>query len=160
MKLNDFEKWAVRYAAPAAFGLWLMLRQPATVWATPEAGLSYEPLFVQYENQYNLPRGLLSRIAYQESRYNQAAISPVGAIGLMQFMPATAADLGIDPYDAEQSISGAARYLKWLYDQLGTWPRALAGYNFGIGNVKAGRDWPLETQKYVQQICDDMGFTV
>lgn len=144
------------YLLIGAFILFL-LAKPETAWATPEPGRKYEALFLENTNKFNLPAGLLSRIAYQESRYDSTAVSPVGALGLMQFMPGTAEDLGINPLDPEQSISGAARYLSWLYGQLGDWKQVLAAYNFGIGNVKKGREWPLETVNYVRDISADVG---
>lgn len=134
-----------------------LLARPEVSWATPELGKKYEALFLENTNKYDLPTGLLSRIAYQESRYDSAAVSSVGAIGLMQFMPSTAAELGIDPLSPEQSISGAARYLSWLYGQLGDWKQVLAAYNFGIGNIKKKREWPLETVNYVRDISADVG---
>lgn len=158
MTEKEFRDWAIKWAIPAGFALYLLLR-PGEVWATPEQGLIYEPYFQQAETVNNLPAGLLSRVAYQESRYKPAAVSHVGAVGLMQFMPATAAEWGIDPGDPIQAISGAGRYLRWLYDQLGDWKLTLAAYNFGIGNVKRGKTWPAETVAYVAQISKDVGLT-
>jgi hypothetical protein len=66
-----------------------------------------------------------------ESAYNPQARSHVGAIGLGQLMPATAATLGVNPHDMHQNLDGSARYLLLLLDRFGTKELALAGYNAG-----------------------------
>jgi len=114
------------------------------------------------ERAHGLPAGLLSRLLYQESHYRTDIISgatrsPAGAVGIAQFMPATAAELGVDPLDPVQSINGAARYLRRLYDNFQDWQLALAAYNFGWGNVERGRTWPAETVAYVNDISADVG---
>lgn len=117
--------------------------------------------FRQAESRYGLPPGLLSRVAYQESRYDAAARSPAGALGLMQFMPATAREYGVQPLDPFSSIDGAARYLSALFARFGSWSQALAAYNWGPGNV-AGKGLaraPEETRAYYQSITQDVGIT-
>lgn len=111
-----------------------------------------------------IPTGLLARLLYQESHYRTDIIdgstrSATGALGLAQFMPATAAELGIDPLDPFQAIEGAARYLRRMYDAFGDWRLALAAYNAGPGNVKKYNGVPpfTETQKYVAEIASDVG---
>lgn len=155
MTKSDLERWSKVWAVPALFALYLLFKG-GSAWATPESGLKYEAWFNEAGAKYGLPVGLLSRVAYQESRYNPAAVSPAGAQGLMQFMPATAEEWGVHSFDAKSSIFGAAKYLRWLKDQVGTWELALAAYNFGIGNVKRGREWPLETVNYVRDISADV----
>ena len=66
-----------------------------------------------------------------ESGYNQSARSSVGAIGLGQLMPGTAAVLGVNPYDTNQNLDGSARYLLMLLERFGSKELALAGYNAG-----------------------------
>jgi soluble lytic murein transglycosylase-like protein len=61
--------------------------------------------------------------------------SSAGAIGVMQLEPATAAALGVDPYDLTQNIRGGVTYLKQMYDKYGSWNLALAAYNWGPGNL-------------------------
>lgn len=111
------------------------------------------------ENKYGIPFGLLVRQAWQESRFNPSAVSPAGAKGLMQFMPATAAEWGVSVFDPASSADGAGRYMKWLYGRVGSWPLALAAYNWGIGNVlRQGMDSaPAETRDYVAQIGGFLG---
>lgn len=111
------------------------------------------------ETRYGIPDNLLVRQAWQESRFNPRAVSPVGAQGLMQFMPATAKEWGVNAFDPASSADGAGRYMKWLYGRTGSWPLALAAYNWGIGNVlkKGMAAAPTETRNYVAQIGADTG---
>ncbi|MEW6127489.1 MAG: lytic transglycosylase domain-containing protein [Acidobacteriota bacterium] len=120
-----------------------------------------------------LPVGLLS-VAFVESRFNPLALSPKGARGMWQFMPATAARYGLTVEPAndhrthvEHSTRAAARYLRDLYRQFGDWKLAIAAYNAGENRVqriinKTGiRDFdemsrrgllPLETRNYVPAV--------
>lgn len=130
----------------------------------PKAAAPYTETISKAERENAIPEGLLARLLYQESRYRQDIItgkvrSPVGAVGIAQFMPATAKDLGVDPLDPTSAINGAGRYLRQLYNQLGTWSQALAAYNWGIGNVKRKgmAKAPAETRAYVAQITADTG---
>lgn len=104
--------------------------------------------------KYGVPSTILYKMMMAESGGNPNAVSPAGAIGLMQFMPDTAASLGIDPHDPYQSIEGAAKYLRQLYDRFGNFELAVAAYNAGPGNVeKYGGIPPFEeTQNYVRKI--------
>jgi soluble lytic murein transglycosylase-like protein len=97
---------------------------------------------------------LFLRLIQQESSFNPDAVSSAGAIGLGQLMPDTAADLGVDPYDAEENLRGSARYLRQQLDEFGDTRTALAAYNAGPGNVrKYGGIPPFEeTQNYVSKI--------
>lgn len=99
---------------------------------------------------------LLTKLANQESGFKQSAVSPKGAIGVMQLMPTTAQELGVDPNDLEQNVRGGVRYwAKQLKFFNGDTKLATAAYNAGAGNViKAGNKVPnfAETQKYVQNI--------
>lgn len=123
----------------------------------------YADAIAASEARNGLPADMLARLLYQESRYRADIIdgrtkSPVGALGIAQFMPATAAQLGVNPLDPFQAIAGAGRYLASLYRQTGSWSEALAAYNWGIGNVtRRGLDSaPTETRNYYTQILADV----
>jgi soluble lytic murein transglycosylase-like protein len=96
----------------------------------------------------------------QESAYRQDAISPKGAIGMMQLMPATAAALNADPYDPEQNVEAGTRHLRDLLVKYKDYPdqvkRALAAYNAGPGAVDKYNGIPpyRETQMYVNRIVE------
>jgi soluble lytic murein transglycosylase-like protein len=89
-----------------------------------------------------------------ESAYNPRARSHVGAIGLGQLMPATAAKLGVDPHDMHQNLDGSARYLLMLLNRFGSKELALAGYNAGPGAVEQHGGIPpyRETQGHVRKV--------
>lgn len=108
----------------------------------------------QVEREYGLPSGIVDAVIYQESRGRMNAVSPKGALGLMQLMPGTAAQLGVNPYDADQNIRGGARYLRQQIDRFGSIPLALAAYNAGPGAVLRYGGIPpyRETQNYVTTI--------
>lgn len=114
----------------------------------------------QLEKELGLPPGLLSAQMQAESGGNPNAISPAGAIGLMQFMPETAKQYGIDPTNPDQSLSGAARMDADLLKKYGgDVPSALAAYNWGQGNVdrKGLQNAPTETQNYITKIMGAIG---
>lgn len=97
-------------------------------------------------------------VAAVESAYRTEAISPKGAIGLMQLMPATAAELGANPHDPLQNADAGARYLRQLLlkykDTADPVRLALAAYNAGPGAVDKYRNIPpyRETQQYVERV--------
>lgn len=97
---------------------------------------------------------LLRAVAWTESRGHQKAVSPKGALGVMQLMPATAAEMGVDPLDPEANLHGGARYLARQLSRFQSVPLALAAYNAGPGAVVRWRGIPpyAETQAYVAQI--------
>lgn len=97
---------------------------------------------------------LFVRMINRESAFDPTAVSPKGAIGLGQLMPGTASDLGVDPNDPIQNLTGAARYYKQQLEAFGNPTIALAAYNAGPGNVRKYGGIPpfSETQKYVQDI--------
>lgn len=93
-------------------------------------------LIVQTAQQYGIDPILALAVARAESGYNQSAVSPVGAIGIFQLMPATASDLGVDASDLGQNISGGCKYLSRLQGWYsGRIDIILASYNWGPGNV-------------------------
>ncbi len=97
---------------------------------------------------------LLRAVAWTESRGHQDAISPKGALGVMQLMPGTAAELGINPLDPAANLQGGARYLARQLSRFQSVPLALAAYNAGPGAVIRWGGIPpyAETQAYVAQI--------
>lgn len=101
-----------------------------------------------------IPPHLFLALVKAESGFNPNAVSPKGAIGLTQLMPATAKSLGVDPYDPEQNLIGGARYLHQQYERFGTWPLALAAYNAGPTRVaKLGRIPNIvETKAFVARV--------
>ncbi|MCI7817942.1 lytic transglycosylase domain-containing protein [Klebsiella pneumoniae] len=118
--------------------------------------------FGALEGKYGLPAGLLSSVAATESGGDPYAVSPKGAKGPFQFMDGTARDLGLkgmDVYDPHKSADAAARYLRYLLDATGgDLEKALASYNWGLGNVqKKGMDnLPSETRNYVPKVMAGM----
>ena len=112
-----------------------------------------------------LPATLLDRLIWRESRYRTDIItgafkSSAGAVGIAQFMPATAARFGVDPLNPDSALPGAARYLRTLYNEFGDWRLAVAGYNAGEGNVRKyapGLPPFAETRAYVAEIVDSHG---
>ncbi|HET9143760.1 transglycosylase SLT domain-containing protein [Actinophytocola sp.] len=115
---------------------------------------AFADLFSTATAKYDLPQGLLSAVAKAESGYNPNAVSGAGARGLMQLMPATAAGLGVNPFDPAQAVDGAARLLKGHLGKFGSVPLALAAYNAGPGAVQRHGGIPpyQETQNYVRKI--------
>jgi soluble lytic murein transglycosylase-like protein len=106
--------------------------------------------------KYNLRPELINAVIRAESNFEVQAVSSAGAQGLMQLMPATAKELGVNnPFDIEQNIDGGAKYLRMMLDRFGGNVRhALAAYNAGPGTVSkyGGRVPYPETHQYVQRV--------
>ena len=101
--------------------------------------------------------GILRSVVKAESGFRTDAVSPKGAVGLMQLMPATARMLGADPANPVQNLDAGARYLRELlqkYDH-GAW-HALAAYNAGPGAVDRHKGIPpyRETREYIRRVMD------
>jgi soluble lytic murein transglycosylase-like protein len=116
-----------------------------------------DEIIVAAATRHGIQPLLLYSVMHQESAFNSQAVSPKGARGLMQLMPATAARFGVkNILDPEQNIHGAAQYLRFLLDLFdGDVSLALAGYNAGEGAVKKyGYAVPpyRETINYVRKI--------
>ncbi len=123
------------------------------------ASSSYGALFERAESRYGVDADLLAAVAKQESGFNASAVSPAGAQGLMQLMPATARGLGVtDPFDPAQAVDGAARLLRDLTQRFGSTELALAAYNAGPGAVLRYDGVPpyAETRTYVRSIMADL----
>jgi soluble lytic murein transglycosylase-like protein len=106
-------------------------------------------------DRYGLPRELVRSVMAAESDFQPLALSPEGAIGLMQLMPGTAQDLGADPHDPAQNVDAGARYLRDLLEKYNYGLRhALAAYNAGPGAVDKYNGVPpyRETILYIGRI--------
>jgi soluble lytic murein transglycosylase-like protein len=119
---------------------------------------AYEQLIQEAARLYNISPALIRAVMRTESQFDPNAVSPVGAQGLMQLMPALAKEMGVtDPFDPRDNIIGGAKYLKQLLDShRGNVSLTLASYNAGPGNVKRYRGIPpfKETRNYVRKITD------
>lgn len=103
-----------------------------------------------------LPARLIGEVMRRESGYDPCAVSPAGAMGLMQLMPATASDLGVEnPFDPLQNVLAGSRFLRQMLDRYqGDLARALGAYNAGPARVDAFGGVPPfpETRRYVADI--------
>ncbi|WP_315444215.1 lytic transglycosylase domain-containing protein [uncultured Selenomonas sp.] len=107
--------------------------------------------------KYAVDPKLVSAVAEVESGGDQSAVSPAGAVGVMQLMPDTAAGLGANPYNMESNIDGGTKYLREMLDTFdGDVKKAVAAYNAGPNAVKAYGGVPpyAETQDYVNRVLD------
>ena len=113
-------------------------------------------LIDQVAEKISLAPELIHSVVAAESDYNPAAVSPVGAQGLMQLMPETAQELGVqDSFDPLQNLLGGSKYLKQLLEKYeGDLDSALAAYNWGQGNVdrKGLAQMPAETRSYLARV--------
>ena len=98
----------------------------------------------------DLPVGFFVRLIWQESRFIASAVSPAGAQGVAQFMPAVAAELGLgDPFDPKQALPKSAEFLRALRREFGNLGLAAAAYNAGSGRIKS---WLERRAKLPQQM--------
>src|SRR5450432_3316547 len=150
------EQW--RAATPPALDPPAMEAAPADCDPIAEAELA--PMIDTAAKGHEIQPKLLRAVMEQESGLRPCAVSPKGAQGLMQLMPDTAGQLGVeDPFDPKQNIEGGARFLKQLLDKYkGDLPLALGAYNAGPSTVdQTGKvpDIP-ETRDYVAAILKKM----
>lgn len=145
------------YSAPSVF-----TSDGATPIASPEPTSAYRAapeevvrLIQESSVRHAVPAAVVEAVAWQESRFNHAAVSSKGARGVMQLLPKTASDLGVDPGDLKGNIDGGAAYLAQQLRRYGGDLRlALAAYNAGPGAVDRYGGVPpyAETQTYVRAI--------
>lgn len=161
---EQFQSSAPAQEAAPTQGPWSKFAAPAA----PAQGSEFEPLIQKAASQYGVPAEEIRAIIGKESSFNPKARSSKGAGGLMQIMPATAADLGVsDVYDPAQNIDAGTRYYaQQLKKYDGDREKALAAYNWGPGSLdrtmaKMGDDYtkvlPKETRDYVRKITAQMG---
>ena len=123
----------------------------------PPVNATLNELIQSAAQKYHVDPKLVMAVAETESGGNQSAVSPAGAIGVMQLMPGTAAALGVDPYDERQNIEGGAKYLHEMLDTFdGDVRKAVAAYNAGPQAVRKYNGVPpyRETQNYVSKVLD------
>ncbi len=120
------------------------------------ADRAYDDIINEAAVTYALDPNLIRAVMRAESAFNPMVVSPAGAQGLMQLMPALAEEMGVtDPFDPRQNIMAGAKYLRWLLDlNRGNIPLTLAGYNAGPTLVSKYKRVPpfKETQRYVKRI--------
>jgi hypothetical protein len=120
----------------------------------------FHDVIVRASQRWNVGAALLSAQIYAESNFNPFAQSPAGAQGIAQFMPGTAAALGLrDPFDPEEAIDAQAHLMRDLLRRFGSVPLALAAYNAGAGAVERYGGIPPypETRAYVMKILGLLG---
>ena len=124
---------------------------PAVVAATPAEVVA---AIRESATRHSVSPALVEAVAWQESRFNQAAVSQKGAQGVMQLMPGTASDLGVDPGDLKSNIDGGVAYLAQQMRRFGDVSLALAAYNAGPEAVARWGGVPpyAETRNYVRAI--------
>jgi len=117
---------------------------------------AYDDIISEAADAYSVDPDLIRAVVRAESAFNPMVVSPAGAQGLMQLMPALAEEMGVtDPFDPRQNIMAGAKYLRWLLDlNRGNIPLTLAGYNAGPTIVSKYKRVPpfKETQRYVKKI--------
>lgn len=132
-------------------------------WKRSANAAKFLPALNAAEDAYDIPRDLLARVAYQESRFRDDVISGktvsgAGAQGIMQIVPRWHPN--VNPLDPYAAINYAAGFLASLKKQFGSWRLALAAYNWGAGNLSKNLNtpgtWPQETLDYVSQIVKDV----
>ncbi len=136
--------------APRFFGLIELIKKEQTGF------VKYQASIVSLAKEYNVPAALVAAVIKAESDFRPNAVSPVGARGLMQVMPATAHELKVyNLSDPHENIRAGTKYIRSLLDQFrGNLTLAIASYNAGPGAVKRFGSVPPypETRKYVQKV--------
>jgi hypothetical protein len=146
--------------------------EPLSSNATFSSGSKASSAFISDEaltaiaDKYGVPAELVKSVIHTESRGNPNAVSPVGARGLMQLMPGTAADMGVEnAFDPNQNVEGGTRYLSQLLREFnGDTTNALMAYNWGPEKMrralKSGSAPPASVQNYARQIEHNAGTTI
>ncbi len=155
--------WAVAVPPPFLFPVPAAFAAPAP----PPAVHPYAAYVSEAAQRFGIPEAWIWAVMRVESRGNPRAVSPVGAMGLMQIMPATWTmlsarfGLGGDPFEPRRNIHAGAAYLRLMWDRYGDISAMLAAYNAGPGRIDdwrtRGRPLPAETVAYVAQIAPAIG---
>ena len=155
---RGIERRATALLVAVLAGAAIAISRPAAAEpAIPAVDASVCRLVEAAAHAHDLPVGFLTRLIWRESSFRAAAISPAGAQGIAQFMPATAGERGLfDPFDPEAAIPKSAELLADLDHQFGNLGLAAAAYNAGalrVADWLAGRrELPAETRDYVAVI--------
>jgi len=126
---------------------------------TVPSSVPYASLFNQIGARYGISPKVLAGIGYVETRFDNSSVSSAGAVGMMQFLPATAASMGVNPLDPESAIDGTARYLRSGIDRFGSLDMAIGAYNVGSGEMaRLGGVVPgTQAEKYVNAVLAAAG---
>lgn len=153
----------VTYAGPAVYtssGVKALRRTPAVAAArVGQSSGEIDKAIQDASTRHAVSVPILRAVAWQESRFNQAAVSRKGALGVMQLLPETARRMGVDPTDLRSNIDGGAAYLSAMLGRFnGDLSRALAAYNAGPESVERYGGIPpfAETQAYVRAIMGSL----
>ena len=123
----------------------------------PEEDTHFDRIIAQAAKTHGVDEALVKSVIKVESNFNPNSTSPKGAMGLMQLMPETARELGVqNPFDPAENVEAGTRYLKMLLNRYdGNIPLSLAAYNWGMGNIERRPDqMPTETKQYVDRVTN------
>jgi len=131
-------------------------QEQANAWVEQDSQSMYGDIIQAASEQYRIPQSLIRAVIKQESDFKSSALSNKGAMGLMQLMPETARNLGVqDPYDAQENIFGGTRYLSELISLYeGNLNRALAAYNAGPHRVRERIPDIRETKNFIESVIE------
>jgi soluble lytic murein transglycosylase-like protein len=117
-------------------------------------GEELDAIISEKSREHGVDERLIRAVIDTESRGKADAVSPKGAVGLMQLMPSTAKRLGVNPENPEENVDGGIRYLKDMAGKFDSLDEVLAAYNAGPGAVKRYNGVPpyQETQDYVRKV--------
>jgi soluble lytic murein transglycosylase-like protein len=155
IQVSEIEGFETEIRPPAPTPI---VEPQVAVVAVQKPVLSPKQLIEDKAKVYGIPASFVHSVVQAESAYQVNALSPKGAIGLMQLMPQTAKSLGADPRDPEQNVEAGVRHLTDLLVRYKNDPeqvrKALAAYNAGVGAVDRYNGVPPypETQMYVEKI--------
>lgn len=149
----------VELGAAQAYGTAVPTGTPGALGVVPgadqvNAATPHAALFNEAGARWGIPPTVLAGMAYVESRFQNDAVSQAGAVGMMQFLPSTAASMGVNPHDPSSAIDGAARYLRTALDRFGSLDMAIGAYNIGPGAMaRAGAVNPgTQADRYVTAV--------